>query len=89
MKRTFYIFFIVVVALSFVSCGLKVPSKVPEKVSVKYTKYLEFPITTFDFKMNTFIDDLLSESNLAPLNIVKGDPVELTYATEVVYSPET
>jgi len=39
--------------------------------------------------MNTFIDDLLSESNLAPLNIVKGDPVELTYATEVVYSPET
>jgi len=89
MKRTFYIFFIVVVALSFVSCGLRVPSKVPEKVSVKYTKYLEFPITTFDFKMNTFIDDLLSESNLAPLNIVKGDPVELTYATEVVYSPET
>lgn len=89
MKRTFYIFFIVVVALSFVSCGLKVPSKVPEKVSVKYTKYLEFPITTFDFKMNTFIDDLLSESNLAPLNIVKGNPVELTYATEVVYSPET
>ena len=89
MKRTFYIFFIVVVALSFVSCGLRVPSKVPEKVSVKYTKYLEFPITTFDFKMNTFIDDLLSESSLAPLNIVKGDPVELTYATEVVYSPET
>ena len=89
MKRTFYIFFIVVVALSFVSCGLRVPSKVPEKVSVKYTKYLEFPITTFDFKMNTFIDDLLSESSLAPLNIVKGNPVELTYATEVVYSPET
>lgn len=89
MKRTFYIFFIVVVALSFVSCGLKVPSKVPEKVSVKYTKYLEFPITTFDFKMNTFIDDLLSESNLAPLNILRENPVKLTYATEVVYSPET
>jgi len=89
MKRTFYVFFIVVVALSFVSCGLKVPSKVPEKVSVKYTKYLEFPITTFDFKMNTFINDLLSESNLAPLNTVKGNPVKLTYATEVVYSPET
>ena len=89
MKRTFYIFFIVVVALSFVSCGLKVPSKVPEKVSVKYTKYLEFPITTFDFKMNTFINDLLSESNLAPLNILRENPVKLTYATEVVYSPET
>lgn len=89
MKRTFYIFFIVVVALSFVSCGLRVPSKVPEKVSVKYTKYLEFPVTTFDFKMNTFIDGLLSESNLAPLNIVRGDPLELKYATEVVYSPET
>ena len=89
MKRTFYIFFIVVVALSFVSCGLRVPSKVPEKVSVKYTKYLEFPITTFDFKMNTFINDLLSESNLAPLNILRENPVKLTYATEVVYSPET
>ncbi len=89
MKRTFYIFFIVVVALSFVSCGLRVPSKVPEKVSVKYTKYLEFPVTTFDFKMNTFIDGLLSESNLAPLTIVRGDPLELKYATEVVYSPET
>lgn len=89
MKRTFYIFFIVVVALSFVSCGLKVPSKAPEKVSVKYTKYLEFPITTFDFKMNSFIDSLLDQSTLSPLNIVKSDPVRLTYATEVVYSPET
>ncbi len=89
MKRTFYIFFIVVVALSFVSCGLKVPNKVPEKVSVKYTKYLEFPITTFDFRMSDFINDLLKESNLSPLNIVKEDPVRLTYATEVVYSPET
>ncbi|HOQ39127.1 MAG TPA: hypothetical protein PK574_01860 [Fervidobacterium sp.] len=89
MKRTFYIFFIVVVALSFVSCGLRVPSKAPEKVSVKYTKYLEFPITTFDFKMNSFIDSLLDQSTLSPLNIVKSDPVRLTYATEVVYSPET
>ncbi len=89
MKRTFYIFFIVVVALSFVSCGLRVPSKAPEKVSVKYTKYLEFPITTFDFKMNSFIDSLLDQLTLSPLNIVKSDPVRLTYATEVVYSPET
>lgn len=89
MKRTFYIFIIVVVALSFVSCGLRVPSKVPEKVSVQYTKYLEFPITTFDFKMNTFIDSLLDQSTLSPLDIVKNDPVRLTYATEVVYSPET
>jgi len=78
-----------VLALSFIfSCGLRFPEKAPEKVNVKYTKYLEFPITTYDLKVKDFTSQF--EGNIPSfLTLYKTDPLELQFATEVKYSPAT
>ncbi|MEJ5257291.1 MAG: hypothetical protein WHS64_03490 [Fervidobacterium sp.] len=88
MKRLYLIFSVVIVALVIFSCGIKIPEKAPEKVKLQYTKHLEFPITTLDFKIKDLVDDFEGQLG-ADMTLVKTDPVEIKYATEVVFSPGT
>jgi len=88
MRKLYLLFIAVLVSLFLFSCGLKLPSKAPEKVKVQYTKYLEFPITTLDLKVSDFVDSLLQES-IAGLSVIKGNPISINYATSVEYSPGT
>ncbi len=80
---------ILILTLSLIfSCGLRIPQKAPEKVNVKYTKYLEFPITTSNLRIKDFISPL--ENNISgSLTLEKTDPLELSLATQVEYSPKT
>jgi hypothetical protein len=87
-KRVYLILSTAFVLIFVFSCGLRIPQKAPEKVSVKYTKYLEFPITTYDLK----VKDLTSqfENNMPNyLTLRKEDPIVLSFATQVEYSPAT
>ncbi|AMW33456.1 hypothetical protein NA23_09570 [Fervidobacterium islandicum] len=88
MRKFYMVFTIVVIALILFSCGLKLPSKSPEKVKVQYTKYLEFPLTTLDFKVKDLVDSFANELG-RDLTLEKTDPVTLKYATEITYSPGT
>uniref|UniRef100_A0A7V4CM69 Uncharacterized protein n=1 Tax=Fervidobacterium pennivorans TaxID=93466 RepID=A0A7V4CM69_FERPE len=88
MRKLYLLFIAVLVSLFLFSCGLKLPSKAPEKVKVQYTKYLEFPITTLDLKVSDFVDSLL-QKNIAGLSVIKGNPISINYATSVEYSPGT
>jgi hypothetical protein len=88
MRKLYLLFIAVLIGLFLFSCGLKLPSKAPEKVKVQYTKYLEFPITTLDLKVSDFVDSLLQE-NIAGLSVIKGNPISINYATSVEYSPGT
>ncbi|MGQ9856399.1 MAG: hypothetical protein ACUVQF_06650 [Fervidobacterium sp.] len=88
MKRLYLIFLVVIVALVIFSCGIKIPQKAPEKVKVQYTKHLEFPVTTLDFKIKDLVDDIEGQLG-SGMTLVKTDPVEIKYATEVVFSPGT
>lgn len=88
MRKLYLLFIAVLVSLFLFSCGLKLPSKAPEKVKVQYTKYLEFPITTLDLKVSDFVDSLLQKS-IAGLSVIKGNPISINYATSVEYSPGT
>lgn len=88
MRKLYLIFLVVLIGLFLSSCGLKLPSKAPEKVKIQYTKYLEFPITTLDLKVSDFVDSLLQE-NIGGLSVVKGNPISINYATSIEYSPGT
>jgi len=88
MRKLYLVFVAVLIGLFLFSCGLKLPSKAPEKVKVQYTKYLEFPITTLDLKVSDFVDSLLQES-IPGLSVVKADPISIKYATSIEYSPGT
>jgi hypothetical protein len=88
MRKLYLLFIAVLIGLFLFSCGLKLPSKAPEKVKVQYTKYLEFPITTLNLKVSDFVDSLLQE-NSAGLSVIKGNPISINYATSVEYSPGT
>lgn len=89
MKRLSVVFLVVLLILGLFSCGLRVPQKAPEKVSVKYTKYLEFPITTFNFKASDLLENILKGIEGGPFKVLKENPIKLEYATEVSYSPGT
>lgn len=89
MKRLCVTFLVILLMLGIFSCGLRIPEKIPEKVSVNYTKNLEFPITTFDFKMSQLLDNLISGVGNSQFKILKESPMRLQYATDVSYSPGT
>lgn len=87
-KRLYLVLAVFGVLIFAFSCGLKIPQKTPEKVSVKYTKYLEFPITTYDLKVKDLTTQF--ESGIPSfLTLSKKDPIELSFATQVEYSPAT
>jgi len=86
MKRLYVVFLVVLLLLGLFSCGLRIPEKAPEKVSVKYSRTLEFPITTFEFNVQNFVSDMIS-SIQNTFSVIKSDPIELTYATSVELSP--
>ncbi|WP_448378539.1 hypothetical protein [Fervidobacterium sp.] len=88
MRKLYLLFVVVLIGLFLFSCGLKLPSKAPEKVKIQYTKYLEFPITTLDLKVSDFVDSLLQE-NIGGLSVVKSNPISINYATSIEYSPGT
>ncbi len=93
MKGKTFLIFATIVLLSFImfSCGLRIPSKAPEKVNVKYTKHLEFPITTFSASIYELISDF--EASLTDfgfkLNKTEGQPLEIEFATDLTISPKT
>jgi len=88
MKKLYLLFVVVVIGLILFSCGIKVPQKAPEKLRMKYTKYLEFPITTLDLKVSDLVGSL-QQGMVNGLTILKEDPVKIQYATSIVYSPGT
>ncbi|MGC9772327.1 hypothetical protein [Fervidobacterium islandicum] len=88
MRKFYMVFTVVVIGLILFSCGLKLPSKPPEKVKVQYTKYLEFPLTTLDLKARDLVDSFANQLG-GGLILEKTDPVTLKYATEITYSPGT
>ncbi|MFN3692200.1 MAG: hypothetical protein ACK4R7_04855, partial [Fervidobacterium sp.] len=86
MKKLYLLFTVVLLVLFLSSCGLRIPSKVPEKANIKYTKSLEFPVTTFNFKVSDLVDTL--ESNIPQgFELLRTDPIALRLATGVSYSP--
>ncbi|MBT1247952.1 MULTISPECIES: hypothetical protein [unclassified Thermosipho (in: thermotogales)] len=82
------IIFITIIALLFVfwSCGI-VPKKLPNTLSIKLTKHVEFPITTMNFSIPKLIDPLLDKLNETGFYISKDNPITLTYATSIEFSP--
>jgi len=88
MKKLYLLFVVVIIGLILFSCGIKVPQKAPEKLRIKYTKYLEFPITTLDLKVSDLVGSL-QQGMVNGLTILKEDPVKIQYATSIVYSPGT
>ncbi|ABS61548.1 hypothetical protein [Fervidobacterium nodosum] len=88
IKKILWVLILILTLSLIFSCGLRIPQKAPEKVNVKYTKYLEFPITTYNLKIKDFISPL--ENNISgSLTLEKTDPLELSLATQVEYSPKT
>lgn len=80
-------FFAVVVIV--LSCGVRVPNKIPEKASVSYEKNLEFPITNWSFSVKDLVDRLEANLTSGLFELRKVDPVELRFATSVSFSPST
>lgn len=71
------------------SCGVKIPSKIPEKVAVNYEKYLEFPLTDLRFSVKNSLVEFENALRRAGLNLEGNDPITLSFATEVSLSPST
>ena len=71
------------------SCGVKIPSGTPEKVTVNYEKYLEFPLTNLRFSVKDSLVEFENALREAGLNLEKSDPIILSFATEVSLSPST
>ncbi len=89
VAKSSYLLLTVLLALILTfSCGLRIPQKAPEKISVKYEKHFEFPITTYDLK----VKDLTSQFEDALPSFVtlhNEDPITLSLATKTEYSPAT
>ncbi|ODN29780.1 hypothetical protein [Fervidobacterium thailandense] len=86
---TYLVLLLITIFALLYSCGIKIPNKVPEKVTVNYEKYLEFPLTNLRFSVKDSLVKLENGLRGTGLNLEKTDPVMLSFATEVSLSPST
>ncbi|QTA38609.1 hypothetical protein JYK00_03610 [Thermosipho ferrireducens] len=89
MKIRKFLFMVVIVLILavFWSCGLKIPGKLPSKVGVKYTKHIEFPITTMKISMENLVNPMIEDAQQSGFQVVNRNPLTLSYGTSVVISP--
>lgn len=88
MKTILYILLIFGLLFAFWSCGLKIPEKLPDSVSLEFTKHVEFPITTIDYSMQGLTEPFISQFEEEGFYKVSDAPLTLSYSTSVEFSPK-
>lgn len=86
---TYLVLLLITVFALLYSCGIKIPNKVPEKVTVNYEKYLEFPLTNLRFSVKDSLVEFENALRGTGLGLERTNPITLSFATEVSLSPST